>query len=321
MIQLVNDRFVKGQALRVVVVETLQSLMDTNKHILALEADLGDASKFTTLEKSHPDRLIQCGIAEANMIGVAAGLSLVGYRPFVHSFAPFLTRRVYDQLFISGAYANTTINLYGSDPGFTVGTNGGTHSSWEDIALLRVIPKLVICDAADAVQMEWIIRSFAQMEGIHYVRANRKSVRNVYTPTSTFVMGKGNTLREGEDVLIITAGQLVSDALDCGEMLAQEGIQAQIIDMFCIKPLDYQLIQASIAHKRLVVTFENHSIIGGLGSAVAEVLAQMNQHAKLLRLGVNDAFGQVGTPDFLQKEYHLCASDLFRAIKQSLPSL
>lgn len=169
MFQLAENRQEAGRELRDCVVETLQELMKDDDKITALEADLGGASGFTKIKKTNPERFIQCGIAEANMMGVAAGLSLTGFKPFTHTFAPFATRRVFDQLFLSGAYAGNTINVYGSDPGFSVASNGGTHTAWEDVALIREIPGAVICDPADDVQMEWIIKEFLKMEGIHYL--------------------------------------------------------------------------------------------------------------------------------------------------------
>lgn len=318
MFTLTKNRSEKGKELRLVVVETLQDMMKTDDKVVALEADLGGASGFTKIQASNPDRFVQCGISEANMTGVAAGLSVTGYKPYLHTFGPFATRRMYDQIFLSGAYAGTTMNIYGSDPGFTAGPNGGTHTTWEDVALMRAIPGSVVCDAADATQLDWIIREFAKSEGVHYIRANRKDVRNVYEEGSTFEMGKGNIVREGSDVLIITAGQIVSDALDAAEALEKEGISVEIIDMFCIKPLDVDLIVKEAADKKAVVSFENHSITGGLGSAVAEVLAEQEVHVKFKRHGVNERFGQVGTPDFLQKEFHLTAEDLMNTVKEVL---
>ncbi len=314
MLSLCENRSEKGKELRSVVVDTLQELMKEDAQIVALEADLGGASKFTDIQKSHPDRFIQCGIAEANMVGVAAGLSVTGFKPFLHSFGPFATRRVFDQIFLSGAYAKNTLNIYGSDPGFTVGPNGGTHTTWEDIALMSSIPGAIICDPADAVQCEWIVRSFSKMEGIHYLRANRKSVRNVYAPGSTFTMGKGIVVKEGKDVLIITSGQLLSDALDCAENLQKEGIECEVIDMFCVKPLDQELILARAKGKKAIITFENHNIHGGLGSMVAALLAEKQVGIPFLRHGVEERFGQVGTPEFLQEEFRLTAKDLEKTI-------
>ncbi len=304
-----------GKELKLAVVETLQDLMKTNDKIVALEADLGGASGFAKFEQSNPNRYVQCGIAEANMVGVSAGLSATGYIPFMHTFGPFATRRVFDQIFLSGAYAKNTMNIYGSDPGFTVGPNGGTHTTWEDVAMMRTIPNAVVCDPADYVQLEWLIKEFATMEGVHYVRANRKNVRNVYAEGSTFEIGKGNLIKEGKDVLIVVAGQLVSDALDCADTLEVEGISVSVIDMFTIKPIDAQLLIKEATDKKAVVTFENHSIIGGLGSAVAEVLMENQISTAFKRVGVDEQFGQVGTPEFLQNEFKLTAKDLAQTIR------
>ncbi len=316
MFQLAENRQEAGRELRDCVVETLQELMKDDDKITALEADLGGASGFTKIKKTNPERFIQCGIAEANMMGVAAGLSLTGFKPFTHTFAPFATRRVFDQLFLSGAYAGNTINVYGSDPGFSVASNGGTHTAWEDVALIREIPGAVICDPADDVQMEWIIKEFLKMEGIHYVRSNRKAVRNVYKKGSSFKIGQGNILKEGKDILIIAAGQLVSEALDCAEELEKEGYSVEVIDMFTIKPLDEKLLIKEAKGKSKIVTIENHSIYGGLGSAVSEVIAENRISVPVKRIGVKEKFGQVGTAEFLQEEFGLTAKQIKETICQ-----
>ena len=316
MFQLAENRQEAGRELRDCVVETLQELMKDDDKITALEADLGGASGFTKIKKTNPERFIQCGIAEANMMGVAAGLSLTGFKPFTHTFAPFATRRVFDQLFLSGAYAGNTINVYGSDPGFSVASNGGTHTAWEDVALIREIPGAVICDPADDVQMEWIIKEFLKMEGIHYVRSHRQAVRNVYKKGSSFKIGQGNILKEGKDILIIAAGQLVSEALDCAEELEKEGYSVEVIDMFTIKPLDEKLLIKEAKGKSKIVTIENHSIYGGLGSAVSEVIAENGISVPVKRIGVKEKFGQVGTAEFLQEEFGLTAKQIKETICQ-----
>lgn len=303
-----------GKELRATVVDALKAVMEENKKVVALDADLGGASKWTDLAKSNPDRFINVGIAEANMVGVAAGLNLTGYTPFIHTFGPFATRRVLDQIFLSGAYSKNTINIFGSDPGFSAGHNGGTHTTWEDVALLRSIPNVVICDAADEVQMDWIIKAFSKMEGVHYVRGNRKGVRNVYAPGSTFEIGKGNLLKEGSDYLIVATGQLVSEALEVAEELAAKGITCDVVDMFTIKPLDEKLLLERLADKKGVITIENHSITGGLGSAVAEVLADNGLAVPLKRIGVDNRFGQVGTPEFLQEEFGLTTEKMLEQL-------
>lgn len=304
-----------GKELRGTVVDALKETMTNDETIVALDADLGGASKWTDIAESFPERFINVGIAEANMVGVAAGLSLTGYTPFIHTFGPFATRRVLDQIYLSGAYGGNTLNIYGSDPGFTAGHNGGTHTTWEDIALLRSIPEVVICDAADEVQMDWIIKAFAQLKGVHYVRGNRKGVKNIYAPESTFEIGKGNLLREGQDYLIVAAGQLVSEALEVAASLEEEGMSVDVIDMFTIKPLDKALLVERMVGKKAVVTIENHSITGGLGSAVAEVLADKGLAVPLTRIGVDERFGQVGTPSFLQEEFGLTTEKILAQLK------
>lgn len=319
MFTLAKNRDEKGHELRAAVVNAIQDAIEADEHVVALEADLGGASGWTKIAAAHPGNFVQCGISEANMVGVAAGMSSEGFVPFVHTFAPFATRRVFDQVFLSGAYAHNTVNIYGSDPGFCVGTNGGTHTSWEDMALMRTIPGAVVCDAADETQTYWIVREFARMgQGVHYLRANRKDVRNVYEPGSTFRMGKGSLLREGSDVLIVACGQLVSEALDAAEALRGEGVSCSVVDMFCVKPLDEELLLEQAAGKKLVVTFENHGVIGGLGDACAAVLAEHEGTPRLVRHGVREQFGQVGSPSFLQTEFKLTADDLVETIKGEL---
>lgn len=314
MFTLTDDKKV-GKELRATVVDALKDVMAENDQVIALDADLGGASKWTDIAKTHPDRFINVGIAEANMVGVAAGLNLAGFTPFIHTFGPFATRRVLDQIYLSGAYSKNTINIFGSDPGFAAGHNGGTHTTWEDMALLRSIPDVVICDGADEVQLYWIIKEFSKMTGVHYVRGNRKGVKNVYQAGSTFEIGKGNLLREGSDYLIVAAGQLVSEALEIADQLEDKGVMVDVIDMFTIKPLDEELLLERLIGKKGVITIENHSIIGGLGSAVAEVIADNGIAVPLKRIGVDNRFGQVGTPEFLQKEFSLTTETMLERLK------
>ncbi len=308
----------KGKELRMAVVETLQDIMKHDSKVVALEADLGGASGFAKFEKSNPERYVQCGVAEANMVGVAAGLSVTGFKPFIHSFAPFVSRRVFDQVFLSGAYAKNNINIYASDPGFTTGPNGGTHTTFEDIAMMRTIPNAVVCDPSDATQLEWIVKEFVNRGGINYVRANRKPVDNIYSSESTFEIGKGIKLSEGDDALIIATGQLVGDAFKAVDTLKEQGINVTLIDMFCIKPLDKDLIIKEAVNKKAIITLENHSIIGGLGSAVAEVMAENAIATKLTRMGINEMFGQVGTPEYIQADFKLCACDIVETVKNAI---
>ena len=303
---------------RVVFYETLESLMDENPRVVALEADLGGASGSLRVKKSHPAQFIECGIMEANMIGVAAGMSMRGFIPFVHSFSPFVSRRVGDQLFLAGAYAHNTINIYASDPGVCAATNGGTHTSFEDISLVRAIPGVEIYDPADGVQLEWLLRTLAGRPGVHYIRTTRKSILPIYAPGSSFALGRGNVLKKGGDVLLISMGTVLEDALRAAEALEGEGISVEVVDMFTVKPLDKELILAEMAGKRLIATCENHSVVGGLGSCVAELLAECAAHPPLLRIGVQEQFGQVGSLDYLKRAYALDAQSVAAALRRAL---
>ncbi len=308
----------KDQELRAVFADTLNALIEENPKIFAMDADLAGASKFGKVQKAHPDNFLNMGISEANMMSAAAGMSMRGYVPFVHTFAPFAARRSLDQIYLSGAYAKNTLNIYGSDPGVCVAANGGTHTSFEDVAVMRTIPEAMVFDPADGVQLAWLIRELIPLKGVHYIRANRKNTPNLYAAGSTFTIGKGNILREGSDVLLIAMGEVLHDALAAAEALALEGVSVEVVDMFTVKPLDAELICREAAGKRLVVTFENHSIIGGLGSAVAEVMAEAGCGVRLKRLGVNDQFGQVGTLQYLKETYGLTKENCVKVIRENL---
>lgn len=304
--------------MRKVFVDTLDALMNDNSDVMALEADLGGASGFSKLKTKHPDQFIDVGIAEANMIGIAAGLSMRGYVPFVHTFAPFAVRRACDQIFLEGAYAGNTINIYGSDPGVCAAQNGGTHTTMEDIAIMRAIPGVEVYDPADGCQLKWLLGELAGRQGVHYIRTTRKNMPDIYAENSTFELGKGNVLCEGDDVLIVTAGLGVKSSLEAAEALKKEGTNVEVIDMFTIAPLDKEILKERIPGKKLVVTVENHGITNGLGSAVAEVMAEEGYAAKLCRIGSRDKFGQVGSLEFLMKEYGLTSENIQNTIRRSL---
>ena len=304
--------------MRKVFVETLDELMKEDGRVIALEADLGGASGFSKLKNSHPSQFINVGIAEANMMGIAAGLSMRGRVPFVHTFAPFAVRRACDQIFLEGAYAGNTINIYGSDPGACAAQNGGTHTTLEDIAILRAIPTVEVYDPADGVQLRWLIRELAGRKGVHYIRAARKGMPDIYAEGSSFETGRGCVLREGKDVLLVAAGLGLKLALEAAEQLRAEGIDAGVIDMFTIAPLDTELLKAQIPGKKLVVTVENHGITNGLGSAVAEVIAGEGYGVRLSRIGSRNQFGQVGSQEYLMKAYGLTVENILDTVKRHL---
>ena len=304
--------------MRKVFVETLDELMKEDGRVIALEADLGGASGFSKLKNSHPSQFINVGIAEANMMGIAAGLSMRGRVPFVHTFAPFAVRRACDQIFLEGAYAGNTINIYGSDPGACAAQNGGTHTTLEDIAIMRAIPTVEVYDPADGVQLRWLVRELAGRKGVHYIRAARKGMPDIYAEGSSFETGRGCVLREGKDVLLVAAGLGLKLALEAAEQLRAEGIDAGVIDMFTIAPLDTELLKAQIPEKKLVVTVENHGITNGLGSAVAEVIAGEGYGVRLSRIGSRNQFGQVGSQEYLMKAYGLTVENILDTVKRHL---
>lgn len=309
-----------GGELRDQLGATLKELMEKDDRIMVLDSDLGGASFFLRFKESHPDRFVEMGICEANMFGVAAGLALRGYTPFVHTMSAFVTRRALDQLYISCAYQKNTVNIYASDPGFCSGFDGGTHTCFEDLAVMRAIPNAIVCDPCDPVQLDWMVREcVSRRDGaVHYIRAYRKNVREVYEPGTCFELGKGQVLTQGSDVLLVGSGYLLSDALDAAETLRAKGVSVEVVDPVTVKPFDEALIRKEAQGKKLVVTYENHSVINGIGSAVADVLAKHGVGVPLLKLGANDVFGQVGIVELLKKEFRLTSEDAVAAILAAL---
>ena len=307
-----KEKSLPSVEMRKVFVKALSDLMNVNPDVLALDADLGIASGWITLEKSYPAQFIDIGIAEANMIGVAAGLSMRGFVPFVHSFSPFASRRVADQIYLAGSFAENTINIYASDPGICSATNGATHTTFEDIAFMNSVPGMKIFHPADSVQLDWLVRTLAKMRGLHYIRASRKAIPDIYEPGSVFKIGRGNLLKKGSDVLIVSIGELLEDALSAASTLESAGISTSIIDMFTIKPFDVDLIRSQISNKKIVITLENHSIFGGLGSCVATVMAISGSGVPLRIIGVEDRHGQVGSFEYLKQEYGLTSSHIVK---------
>lgn len=294
---------------------TLLELAESNPDIIGLDADLMASIGTDKIKDQIPNQLINCGIMEGHMVSAAAGLSLTGKIPFVHTFAQFATRRAYDQLFISGAYAQLNMKILGSDAGVTAEHNGGTHMPFEDIGLMRLVPHATVYEASDATMLSYLVKQVAEEYGIHYIRTIRKTAVKIYDENETFEKGKGKVLREGKDVALIASGIEVAEALKAADMLAEEGIEATVIDMFCIKPIDEELIVRCAKETKGIVTCENHNVIGGLGSAVAEVLSEQYP-APLRRIGVKEQFGQVGKAEYLKQVYELTAEDIAKAARQ-----
>ena len=308
----------KKPEFRAVYVETLMELMESNPNVVNLDADLVGASGAAKLFSKYEHRCINMGISEANMIGAAAGMSLTGKVPFIHTFAPFATRRVMDQLYMSGVYSNSNIKIYGSDPGFWAIHNGGTHTTMEDLALTRALANITILAPSDATQFKWCIKKATDTYGVFYIRAGRKSFVDLYDSNSQFELGKGIVLEQGKDVVIYAIGEMVAEAYKAREILSKEGIEVAIVDMFSIKPFDEEIVKEMSKGKSLVITAENHSKYGGLGSAVAEVLAENAMAIPLRRIAVQDRFSEVGTADYLQKLLKIDADAIVEVINSSL---
>ncbi|MEH7011495.1 transketolase family protein [Neobacillus niacini] len=301
--------------MRQMYANTLVELAKANPDVIALEADLMSAISTNKIVKEIPTQIINSGIMEANMMGVAAGLSLTGKIPYVHTFGQFATRRTFDQLFVSGAYAKTNIKILGSDAGVTAEHNGGTHMAFEDLGLVRLLPNAKVYEVSDSTMLRYLLRKIEKEYGIHYIRTIRKNAVKLYNENEVFEEGKGKVLREGGDVTIIASGIMVAESLKAADLLQEQGIEASVIDMFSIKPIDKDLIVKYASKTKAVVTAENHNVIGGLGSAVAEFLSE-HCPTQMRRIGVHEQFGQVGKLEYLKEFYKLTAKDIAEAARQ-----
>lgn len=303
--------------MRAVYTETLIELAEKDQNIVVLEADLMKSTGTASFAKKFPDRFFDVGVAEANMVGIAAGLSAVGKIPFAATFACFATRRAHDQFFISANYAKLNVKLVGADPGVTAAFNGGTHMPFEDIALTRVIPDLIVFEPSDPISLKKLLIKSAYHKGCTYMRLHRKATNNIYNENEEFEFGKAKILTEGSDAVIFALGVVcVNEALKAAEILKKEGINITVVDMISVKPIDKDLIIKLAKKCKKIITFENHQIINGLGSAVCEILSE-NYPTKVIRLGVQDLFGEVGTLDYLKKRFGITSERLVEEIKRN----
>ena len=301
--------------MRKVYADSLREQIERQTPIIALEADLMSSMATDGVHRDYPDHVINCGIMEANVMGVAAGLSLTGRLPFVHTFTAFASRRCFDQLFMSLDYQRNNVKVIASDAGVTACHNGGTHMSFEDMGIVRGLARSVVLEVTDAVMFRDILAQLMTLEGFYWVRTVRKQAVKVYEEGSHFTIGRGCVVRDGTDVTLIANGIMVAEAIRAAAMLEGQGISAAVIDMFTLKPIDKDLICEYAEKTGRIVTCENHSIHNGLGSAVAEVLAEHCPNP-LRRVGVQERYGQVGTQEYLQQEYGLTAEHILAAAQQ-----
>lgn len=301
---------------KAVLGETVPALVEKDPDVVYLDADL--MSCIGTFKWAQgKERAINCGIAEANMVGVACGLASAGFKPIVHTFGPFASRRCYDQIFLSAGYAKNDVTVIGTDPGVTATMNGGTHMPFEDVALYRALPGATVIDVTDPAMLISVLGQCVDRPGVKYIRVGRKQYARVYEDGSELPIGKAVTLREGTDAAIFACGIMVHEAMQAAKALAEEGIEAAVLDMFTIKPLDADAVEMWAKKTGAVVAAENHNRFGGLYSAVSEVLAQRCP-VPAGCVAVEDEFGEVGPQDYLQERFGLTAEHIIAEVKAAI---
>ena len=306
-----------AKAIREIYGETLAELGNTMENLVVLDADVAGSTKSALFKAAHPDRFFDMGIAEANMAATAAGLATTGYVPFINTFAVFITSASLLALRGQICYGNLNVKLGGAYAGMSDARDGATHHSLEDMAILRALPNMKILSVSDAAETRWATRYAAQCSGPCYIRLSRDVLPDLYPQDHEFTFGKAETLREGKDATIIATGLMVHNALKAAELLAAEGIEVTVLDMHTIKPIDAVAVLKAAAMGP-VITAEEHSIIGGLGSAVAEIMAGAGCGGGLIRVGLQDTFSETGDYASLQKKYGIDAESVADAVKRSL---
>ena len=308
----------KDAAFKDVLGATIPQLSADDDKVIYLDADLMNCIGTGKFGKAHPERAIDCGIAEANMMGIAAGLSAVGFKPIVHTFGPFASRRSYDQVFLSGAYAKNSITILGTDPGVTAAYNGGTHMPFEDVALYRAIPDAYVFDITDTAMLKDLLAQCVNIHGIKYIRVPRKNNYKMYEEGAHFEIGKGIVTKDnGSDAVIFATGIMVAMAMKAADKLAEEGIKVKVVDMFTVKPLDEEIVEKLAKETGAVVCAENHNKIGGLYSAVCDVLAAKCP-TPVEYVAVEDEFGEVGPQDYLEKRFGLTPEHIVEKVKAAV---
>ncbi|MDO4622232.1 MAG: transketolase C-terminal domain-containing protein [Eubacteriales bacterium] len=306
-----------GKSLRVAYGESLVKVAEKNDKIVVLDADLAGATMTSIFKAAYPERHFDCGIAEGNMVGIAAGMAASGLIPFVSTFAIFGAGRAFEQIRNSVAYPKLNVKFGLSHSGLSVGEDGGSHQSIEDVALMREMPGMTVFVPCDPTEMEKAVNAALEINGPVYIRTGRPNVDDVTTAETPFIPGKINVMREGTDVCIMANGLMIPKALEAAELLAAEGISAEVANVHTVKPIDEEYCLAAAEKFKVIVTAEEHSIIGGLGSAVAEVIAGKGG-AKFDRVGIMDKFGHSGKPDQLFAEYGLTAANIVAKVKAAL---
>ena len=297
--------------------KALVKLGQINEDVVVLDADLSKSTKTNDFFKAYPKRFFNMGIAEQNLVGAACGLAAAGKIPFASTFAMFATGRAFEVIRNSACYPKLNVKICATHAGITVGEDGGSHQSVEDISLMRSIPNMTVVVPADGIEAEKMIFEAAKFEGPMYVRLGRSAVPTIFGEDYNFEIGKGVVLREGTDATIIACGIMVNEALIAADMLKEENINVRVINMSTIKPIDKELIIDAAKETKAIITAEEHSIIGGLGSAVSEVVCESNP-VIVKKIGMNDCFGESGTPTELLEKYGLTASNIVTKVKEAI---
>lgn len=293
--------------------EALKELGKENEEVVVLSADLAGATKSNVFEKEFPDRFINVGIAEQNMMGIAAGLAAYGKIPFATTFAMFAAGRAYEQIRNSICYPNLNVKICATHAGITVGEDGATHQMLEDLSLMRTIPNMTVMATSDDVQTKWAVKEIAKYQGPVYLRLARVATPVIYDENQKFEIGKMVQIGEGTDATVFATGVMVSEALKAREMLKQQGIDIRVVDVHTIKPIDKEMIVKCAKETKKLISIEDHNIIGGLGSAISEVLTKESP-AKLIRMGIKDCFGRSGKAEDLLKYYKIDAQAICETV-------
>ena len=295
--------------------EALLELGKENDDIVVLDADLSTATKTNMFAKEFPNRFFDMGIAEANMMGVAAGLATCGKVPFASTFAVFAAGRSYDQIRCSVAYPKLNVKICATHAGVTVGEDGATHQMLEDISMMRTMPNMIVMSTSDDIETKWAVKEISKIDGPVYLRLARMKTSKIYDTNQKFEIGKGIQIGEGRDATVFATGVTVEQALIAKEQLKEKGIEIRVVDIHTIKPIDKELIIKCAKETKKLISIEDHNIIGGLGSAISEVLTD-EYPAKLTRLGVHDTFGRSGKAEKLMEYFGITAKDIIREVER-----
>ncbi len=295
--------------------EALLSLGEENKNIVVLDADLAGATKTELFAKTFPERFFDIGIAEQDLMSTAAGLATCDKIPYASTFAVFAAGRAYDQIRNSICYPELNVKIVATHAGITVGEDGATHQMLEDLSLMRTIPNMTVMCTSDDTETKWAIKEIAKIKGPVYLRLSRLATPIIYDENETFEIGKAKQIGEGKDCTIFATGVMVSEAIKAKEKLKKEDINVRVVDIHTIKPIDKEIIIKSAKETKKLISIEDHSIIGGLGTAIAEVLSE-EYPSKLIRMGMKDEFGKSGKAEDLMKHFHLTAEDIIKEVKK-----